>query len=334
MGSTGDLNKHVQVNLLGTAFKIQNTNITSKLPFVLARTNANIIHTMMPTPWSADWSALIAKIRSKKIVVTIHSDLYAPSFIGGIITKFYVETFYRLLLSLSDRVIIVNPDYEKTFVHTRHILKQFDNKIVSIPNGVDIDVFKPINKKKSGTNILFVSILDEYHEFKGLQYLLEAMCAVIKKMPGAKLIVVGEGPLKNKYQKLAKEIGISSHISFVGAKPNAELPNFYANSNVFVLPSINTEAFGIVLLESMACGTPVITTEYAGMRQRIERKNCGSIVPSKNSKALAEAIIKILKNKTLRDSMGKNGRQLVEKNYSWENVARQTTRVYEGMVKE
>ena len=327
-GSREDLASYANVQLLTTAFKIQNTNITPALPFALAKTRADIIHTMIPTPWSDDWSAIIAKLSGKKFVVTIHSDLYAPTLLGGLVTRLYVETFYRLVLALADRIIIVNPDYKKTFVHTRHVLAPFAKKIVAIPNGVDISAFVPSRRKKSGKRILFVSVLDDYHEFKGLSYLIKAMPEVAKKVPGAVLTVVGGGPLKEKYENLAKELGLGKSVSFVGAKPNNSLPSLYSGSDVFVLPSVDTEAFGIVLLEAMASGTPVVTTEYAGMKEEILKKKCGVVVPSRNSGALANAIITLLKNKKLAAQMAKNGRLLTEKEYSWSNVAAQTIKLY------
>jgi glycosyltransferase involved in cell wall biosynthesis len=330
-GSRTMLDNYAELSLLNTAFKIQNTNITPALPFILAKTNADIFHTMMPTPWSADWSALIAKIQGKKLIVTIHSDLYSPTLIGGLLTRLYVETFYRLLLFLSDKTIIVNPEYDKTFTNTRHILNGFKKKITAIPNGVDTSIFYPIKSIKTGKKILFVSVLDEFHEFKGLNYLIKAMRKIVKKIPDAKLTIVGEGPLKNKYKRMAEEFGLSKNISFVGAKKNLELPMIYSQHDVFVLPSIHTESFGIVLIEAMASGVPVIATEYAGMREEIIRENTGLIVPSKDSPSLASAILTILLDKKLAKKMGANARNLAKNNFDWKNVAIKTMNVYSGV---
>lgn len=338
-GSLKGLSTKVGRLLLKTAFKVENTNITPALPLSLFGAKEEIFHTMIPTPWSADLSAVIAKIKKRKLIVTVHSDLYSPGLVGGILTRIYVNTFYRLVLYLADKIIIVNPDYKSTFLHTKHVLRHFDKKIEFIPNGVDTESFsQKLNKKfaesKRAGEIIFVSVLDEFHEFKGLKYLIDAMKLVVSKIPDAKLTVVGGGPLKEKYENYSKGLGLNKNINFLGAMPNSSLPKLFSKSSALVLPSVDTESFGIVLLEAMSCSIPVITTEYAGMRDEIIRKKTGFVVKSRSSELLAKAIIKVISEKQEAKVMGSNGRELVIEKYSWSKVADKTIRLYKEVLGE
>ena len=114
-------------------------------------------------------------------------------------------------------------------------------------------------------------------------------------------------------------------MGFIGHIPESELVKQYNRSELFVLPSTSPaqEGFGIVLLEAMACGTPVVTTEIVGMADDIEKEKAGLIIPSKNVDSLADAIIMALKNK----KMGKNARKLAER-YNWRIIAKNISEVY------
>lgn len=320
-----------RLNYLG---KITNTNICLSLPKEILKEDFDVIHTHMPTPWSSDWSILISKLKGKKSIITIHNDMDKPGFFKKIITEIYLNTIFRLSLYLANKIIIVNPEWKNSFKNTRWILECYNKKIVAIPNGVDINLFKKSNKNHKKYDILFVSILDKYHEFKGFDYLMNSLKTIKKEYPKVKLLVIGEGELKGEYYKKAKFEEIESNVEFIGKKDQDELPKYYSNSSIFVLPSIDIEGFGIVAIEAMACKTPVIVTNIIGVAKEIKERNCGIVVPPKDPKALAEAIIKLLKNPKLAKQMGENGRRLVKEKYDWKKVAREIEKVYKEVLKK
>jgi glycosyltransferase involved in cell wall biosynthesis len=226
----------------------------------------------------------------------------------------------------------VNPDWKKSFTYTNKLLGQFQNKIKVVPNGVDTSLFKQVGKKEKST-ILFVSILDKYHVFKGFDYLLNALPIIRKTMPDFKLKVIGEGELKVVYQKIVKQMGFSKHVLFVGEKNQQELPKYFSAASVFVLPSIHTEGYGIVLLESLACKTPVVTTSIAGLSTDIRKYEAGRIVEPENEKELASALLQLLQSNKLRLAQGINGRKLVESKYSWVKIADEITSLYTRIIR-
>lgn len=321
----------IKVTRLPYWFKVTNTNITPTFPFVLLRKAYDLMHTHMPTPWSCDWSTLVSKIKQKPVVLTIHNDMQKPGFLTKIITDIYLNTVFRITLSLADRIIIVNPNWEQAFHYTKNLLLPYKNKMSVIPNGVDTQLFKP-SKKNKEWDILFVSLLDEHHEFKGLQYLLDSVKQLLKTIPNLRVCIVGEGVLKEKYQKKAQIMGISKNISFVGEVAQSNLPNYFQQAKVFVLPSTDTEGYGIVLLESMACGTPVITTSIAGVASDINEHKTGIVIEPKNVEHLTNAIQTILSDNKVYNEMSKNSRKLVRENYSWEKIAQHILKIYINLI--
>lgn len=319
----------IKIKRLKTWFKITNTNICFSLPLEILKSKFDIIHTHMPTPWTSDCSIILSKLMGKKSVITIHNDMDKPDFIGKLITKIYLNSFFKISLYLVDRIIIVNPLWRKSFKSTRNILDNYKNKIVVIPNGVDTTLFRPLpNIKKERNSLLFVSILDKHHKFKGLDYLLTAVKIVKKKIPDIKLRVIGEGELKQYYIDIARDLGIEKNVDFLGKKKQEELPYYYNKASVFILPSTDTEGFGISLLEAIACGIPVISTEMAGITDIIHKNNIGYIVPVRNSHILSEKITKLLENFKNKKNL-KCSNQIISNLFSWKNIVNDIIPVYQ-----
>lgn len=315
----------ISVKRLSYTGKIANTNVTPGLPFTLLREDFDLIHTHIPTPWSADWSSIISKIRGKPLIVTYHNDIIGEGFAGSI-ANFYNSTCLKSILKQADKIIITQPNYMNSSSH----LKDYRDKIEVIPNGVDIERFKPLSEHRAENTIFFLSLLDEFHKYKGLEYLLKALMLVKKEIPDVKLLVGGKGVLLDHYKAQADSMGLGDNIEFCGFIPDERIVEFYSTCNVFVLPSISSlqEGFGIVALEAMACKTPVISTEIVGVADDVKASNSGIIVEPKDFPALAEAIIQILKDGAMQKKMGEHGRKLVSKKYTWKGVAEMMEKVY------
>lgn len=321
--------KGIEIERLNYFSKIANTNLCGSLFQILMKENFDIIHTHMPTPWSADISALVSLIKRKPLVLTYHNDLIKKGF-ANIIATIYNRTFLKLLLKISEKIIITQPEYIN---HSKY-LKKYKEKIIVLPNAVDINIFKKKNINKEKNSIFFLSVLDEFHRYKGLDYLLKSIKEIKKEVPSIKLYVAGKGKLLEEYKTLSKDLGIEKNVEFLGFVSDDDLIKYYNQSEIFVLPSINhNEGFGIVLLESLACKTPVISTNIVGIAKDIEKENCGIIVKPKDVRALSQSIFKLLKNFKLKKLMGENGRKLVEKKYTWEKIAKDMEKVYEGVLR-
>lgn len=318
----------IEVKRLSYFGKIANTNITPDFPFKLSNEDFDIIHTHIPTPWSADFSNIISWIKKKPLVVTYHNDIIGNG-VAGYIASIYNSTALKSLLNHADKIIITQPNYLNSSKH----LRSYRDKIEVIPNGVDVEKFRPLPVKKEESMIFFLSLLDEFHKYKGLDYLLKALKIVKTVIPNVKLIIGGKGVLLDYYNKMAKNFGLKDNVEFHGFIPDEKIVEYYNKSSVFVLPSISSkqEGFGIVALEALACQTPVISTEIVGVASDVKKSDSGIIIPPQNVDELANSIIRILNDKNTRD-MGLRGRKLVEEKYTWSGIASMTEKVYKELL--
>jgi D-inositol-3-phosphate glycosyltransferase len=218
------------------------------------------------------------------------------------------------------------------------------NRIAVVPCGVDLNLFSPrpqeAAKKHLGLSarrvILFVGRIQP---IKGLDYLLRAL-AILVKRPGISskdlhLLVIG-GDLDNggngaggemeKLKMLTSRLDLDAMVTFLGAQPQYLLPYFYSAAEVCLLPSLY-ESFGMVALESMACGTPVIASRVGGLNDTVRDGQTGYLIPEGNAVALADKINRLLHDDSLRGLMGRQGPRHAQK-YSWENIAHQLIPLY------
>lgn len=198
-----------------------------------------------------------------------------------------------------------------------------------IPIGVDLDRFKPIvskiSKFKNGkTNILFVGRLDKR---KGIEYLLEAFQHLSQLLPDIRLIIVGNGPQKSKAKDFVKKEKLKN-VVFTGAVSPQVLPSWYATADIFCSPATHGESFGVVLLEAMAAGLPIVAFDNPGYRSLFPKYAQGFLVFNKSVLALAQALLILTKDKDLRCRLGNQNRAFV-KQFSWEKVGRKILKFYQ-----
>jgi glycosyltransferase involved in cell wall biosynthesis len=209
-----------------------------------------------------------------------------------------------------------------------------------LPNGVDVARFHPgvdgeplrarYGLERDARVVLFVGALDRAHYFKGVEVLLQAVAR--NDDPSTRLVVVGEGNLRSTYQAWTAELGLEDRVVFCGRVSDEELPAHYALCDLLVLPSVTMgEAFGVVLLEAMACGKPVIASNLPGVRSVVSDAEDGLLVRPEDVDDLAEKI-EVLLDSPRREEMGRRGRAKVEEKYAWRRIVPKLERVYEEVV--
>ncbi len=204
-----------------------------------------------------------------------------------------------------------------------------------IPNGVDLDHFSPneslIDEFCDGkVNILFVGRLEKR---KGVNYLLEAYKRVKQEVSNSRLIIVGPGTrLRGKYEREVKRSGLKD-VVFVGYVSYDELPRYYETADIFCAPAIGWESFGIILLEAMAMGKPIVASNIEGYASLVTHGVEGLLVPPKDEEMLAQALITVMASESLRQEMGARGR-VKAADYSWEHIARRVLDYYVRVLSE
>ncbi len=202
----------------------------------------------------------------------------------------------------------------------RSVKKYFPADYRIIPNGVNIKRFSSDNQilKKfddGKINLLFVGRHDPR---KGIKYLYKAMDRIIEKNKNVRLIVVGKGFLKN-YYKMAISEKAMDYIVFEDYVDAELLPLYYKTADIFVSPATGGESFGIVLLEAMASGTPIVASRIRGYRQIARHKHNALFVKPKDPKELAEGILEVIEDADVRRNLIENGLQIAQR-FSWSNV--------------
>jgi glycosyltransferase involved in cell wall biosynthesis len=314
----------INVRRLNYIGKISNTNITLGLFFALLKENFDIIHTHFPSPWSADISMIISFLKRKPLILTYHNDAVTAGKMG-VLTEVYNRVFLKLLLKGSAKILVTQPEY----INRSKYLYKYKNKIEVIPNGIDTKIYFQKNINKIPNQIFFLSILDRHHTYKGLDCLIKAIKIVRTKIPDIRLIVGGSGDMVKNYKFLAKKLELEKNIEFRGFIESNKLVDLYNQSELFVLPSTGIqEGFGIVLLEALACGTPVIATNIVGIAKEIKDNKCGIIIPCNDAKKLAQAIIRIIKNINLQKKMIIKGKLLIQDKYDWNKIVKMVENIY------
>ncbi len=291
----------VQVVRLPWRFKAANTNLCFGLGEAIRRERPDVIHTHLPTAFFAGRAASAAREMGVPLVLTYHNDV-AGEGLKGMVAGIYNRVFLPRLLESSARIVATNP---------RHSPRLSDP--VVIPWGVDTERFRPpAEEPEPPLTVGFLSLLDVHHRYKGLEVLFEAL----RLLPEARLRVGGTGDDLAFYRSRAGD-----RVEFLGFVE--DLNAFYGGCHVFALPSTDVrEGFGLVLLEAMACGRPVVTTPIVGMAADIERRGAGLLVPPNDPAALAAAL------QNLDPGMGHRARSLVEERYTWERVADDYERLF------
>ncbi len=174
-------------------------------------------------------------------------------------------------------------------------------------------------------------------DLKGIDYLIRALPAVLKQFPETQLLVVGSGPMKDDLVNLSNSLNLAERVAYIDAVSQEELLDYYTSADLFVLPSIvnakgETEGLGVVLLEAMACGLPVVGSAVGGIPDIITDGETGLLARQKEPDSLAEKITKILSDSPLRRKLVENGYRVVQKKFSWDKISEKFIEIYQEVL--
>jgi len=301
--------------------------VSLSFPLLLRKLSKDkdILHFHAPFPLGV-MSYLLIRPKGK-LIVWWHSDIVRQKNILRLYRPFLLQ-----FLKKADKIIVATAQH----IENSAFLKAFKNKCEIIPFGVDIKQFQvssniqqevaKIRKNHGDKIVLFVGRLIYY---KGVEYLIRAM-----KYVDGKLLIIGQGSLENKLRAVAAELQLGSKIVFLGKVEEKKMVVYYHSCDVFVLPSVaHSEAFGIVQLEAMACGKPVINTDLQTGVPWVSRDGeTGITVSPADSTALAKAINRLFEDSDLREKYGRNALIRVEKYFGVTRMLEDIYKVYEKVL--
>lgn len=309
------------------------------LPQLLGLLNGfDIIHLHYPFI-GGEAAALAAWKNRTPLVVTYHQDLILSGWRDSI-ARLVWWSIGRTILEHAARIVFTSEDYASSSKAYR-LFKGLDRPIRILPNGVDEQFFSPgptrtdiYERYQLGDGslvVLMVASLDRAHYFKGVDVLLQAL----GELPGhVRALIVGDGDLRSHYQSRARSLGVDWKTRFTGRVPMDDLPHTYRLADVTVLPSVTRgEAFGLVLLESLACGTPVIASNLPGVRSLVDHGKDGLLVEPGSKEDLRDKLDCLLGLPGYRRlEWGDAGRKKVVERYTWDRIGEQLVKIYEEVV--
>ncbi|MBI2664913.1 glycosyltransferase [Candidatus Woesearchaeota archaeon] len=281
-----------------------------------AKIDAMHAHWIVPQGFVA---AIIKKLTGTPYIVTAHAGDVFP------LKNKFLKWFGKIALK-NAAYTTVNSNATK-----QAVLEVAKVPVEIIPMGVDLAAFSPDKRKKGirekyGVSGEFIFTVGRMAEKKGFKYLIAAMPKILKKLPKAKLVLIGDGPERPGLEQLTKELKLENNVLFAGKVTHKELENWYPTADVFVLPSIvtkegDTEGLGVVFLEAIASGTPVIGSNVGGIPDIIMHEKTGLLVPEKAPDELADAIVRVLSDKKLNKKLTENAFAFVKERFTWNLVA-------------
>ena len=251
----------------------------------------------------------------------------------------------RQVLRIADRIVAATI---AEVTQLRFLYKAPSDKLVTIPPGVDVSHFYPIpadeaklyvGLKPDDRMVLFVGRIEP---LKGVDTLIQAMsCLQLKESQRVHLAIIGGDPSASpremsaemaRLQKLCDDLSVEQTVVFLGKRDQDRLPYYYSAAELLVMPS-HYESFGMVALEAMACGTPVIASEVGGLAYLVRDGETGFTIPDQEPEALCEKMSWLLNDHDLRKQMSERAVEYAQ-DYAWEKIAKQIIGVYEGLVEK
>jgi rhamnosyl/mannosyltransferase len=298
----------VRLPSLGMALS---TSLAPTYPFASRRWKADILHAHTPNPL-ADL-AILAAPRHLPVVISWHSDVIRQQ----AVMRLY-GPLQRAVLRRADMVVVATENHHRFSPW----LSQVPEKVHVIPFGLDLARFQPSAavvasaaawRQQAGPRPLFLN-LGRLVGYKGQRHAIEAL----SRVPEALLWIAGTGPLEGELRALSVRCGVSDRVRFLGDVRDADLPGLLHACDVFLFPSVTpNEAFGLVLVEAMACGKPLIACDLRSGVPCVCRHGVnGLIVPPADPLALAIAMRSLLDSAELRGKLGSEGRRLAQVEFS------------------
>ena len=308
----------VNITRVGKFCDIKSAPVCPALVREIRRSKADIVHIHWPNPTAV--LAYLASRHQGKLVFTYHSDIVRQRMLAVAFTP-----ILRHALKKAAAIIVTSPNY----IESSDILSEYRSKCCVIPFGISVDHFDQYDQKKVsrireryGPRIVLGVGRMVY--YKGFEHLVRAM-----KLVDGHLIIIGNGPLREHLEQLAQDCAVDDRVAFLTEVDDVR--PYYHAADVFALSSVmRSEAFGIVQLEAMACGKPVINTQLnSGVTFVSPHGVSGLTVPPADSEALADAINQLLNQPHRRTELGNKAKTRVAHKFTVEEMVKRTFHLYQ-----
>ncbi|MGA2573718.1 MAG: glycosyltransferase family 4 protein [Candidatus Methanomethylicaceae archaeon] len=296
----------------------------------LAKIKADVMHAHSYIFFTSNQVALAKRYTKIPFVLHLHGGIDFTSKINDLTTRFrfnvkdkiYDPTFGKWTARSADLVASVS----KRDLELAKKMWGLNKGLSWVPNAVDLSDF-PKQSSNEGNDLLNIVFIGRLEPWKGINTFIEAAQLVGKKYNDVRFTVIGDGSLSS----YAHNNSIKKYVDFIGKVNHSRIPELLSKASMLVLPSY-MEGLPTVCLEALAAQVPVIASNVGGIPEIVIDGETGFLFPPGDSSCCADRIIRILSDDGLRKKLGSNGRQLVEKYFTWDNVVERTERVYESVL--
>jgi glycosyltransferase involved in cell wall biosynthesis len=229
-----------------------------------------------------------------------------------------------------DRIVSVTDKLKDELVRLYSVPAE---KIIVINNGANTDIFRPMDQKQARDRLKldnskkYVCFVGHLAAWQGVEFLIYSAPHILEKYPDVRFLVVGDGVMKDKLLKIASETGVLDKFTFTGRISYESVPEYINSADVCVAPFIKdrNSKIGLSALktyEYLACGKPIVASNISGVKDLLDLSGGGISVPPENPRELANAVVELIADQKMRNTMGEQGRKYVIENHSWDGVAR------------
>lgn len=314
-----------EVHRIDPVFAIGNAPL---IPALARVDGFDVVHIHYPFIFGSELT-LLARLRRRRreqALLVHYKNRLVGRGVRGALFEAYEHTVGPALIRAADRVCVLSPDHADSVTYLRRAGERDPSKLVVMPNGVDAQQFSP-GADASGLRdrlgipagalvAAFVATLDRAHHFKRVDVAIDALGELGDE--SLHMVVAGGGELVEEFRARAAAREVGDRVHFLGPVPHAELPDVLRASDLFLLTTEPPESFGIVLIEAMACGLPVVATDYPGVRAVVVEGETGLLArqgdPADVARRLAE--LRELGGEG-RQAMGAAGRERAEREWNW-----------------
>jgi glycosyltransferase involved in cell wall biosynthesis len=314
----------VGVHRIPPVFQIGNAPF---LPGLARLSGFDVVHVHYPFIFGAELTLLarLSRGRRSQALLVHYKNRLVENGVRGALFEAYEHTVAPALIRAADRVCVLSPDHANSVSYLRRAGERDPGKLIEMPNGVDAERFHPgtdesglrdrLGIPQGATVAAFVATLDRAHHFKRVDVAVDALAET--RRDDLHLVVAGDGELRSEFEARAASRGVQDRVHFLGTVPHPELPAVLRAADLFLLTTEPPESFGIVLIEAMASGLPVIATDYPGVRAVVTPET-GLIAPTGDVPAVAARLTELAAaGDDARRAMGAAGRQRAEAEWNW-----------------
>jgi glycosyltransferase EpsD len=328
------VDKRYNLSIQRSPFKLNNLKAYQELKSILSHENYEIIHCHTPMGGVlARLAAREARANGTKVIYTAHGFHFCKG--APLINWLIYYPIEKVLSHFTDCLITINE--EDYALAVKHRFKA--QKIERVHGvGVNTERFQPFDathKQDMRTSLgykqedFLMFYAAEFNKNKNQQLLIEALALIKDEYPTAKLLLAGEGPLKEKCSDLARQLGVSSMVDFLGYRNDIEL--ILPMCDIAVASSVR-EGLPVNIMEAMACGLPIIACDNRGHRELVCNHENGWILQQNDSLGISDKIKLLIKDKVLRLKLGQSGREIMQKTYAIPEVLKEKSSIYKDFM--